>query len=159
MKTLKTYVAGPIGVTIQKNAKVWRNRLTKELEIMNIKVLNPMGKNGGDRLGKDRIKLREACYNGDIKFIRNFVSKVVIPPDLKMVEEADFLTVYIPEDDGYEICGTYGEVTLAFYLKKPVYVVTDRNLSPLKLPAWLIGCSTETFISWKDYLRFIRSII
>lgn len=153
-KIIKTYLAGPIGVVIQENAMTWRTKATEYLRHKNIETLNPMGQNGGDRLGNGRAKLKEAVDEGNIKFIRKYVSKTVIPPDLKMVENADFLTVYIPEDNGYEICGTYGEITLAFYLGKPVYVITDRQ--PNKVPTWLIGCSTEIFINWDDYYRYIQ---
>lgn len=152
----KTYLAGPIGVVVQKNATVWRDRVTEELKKFDIEVLNPMGQNGGDRLGDGRTKLKEANDNGNIDFIREYVSQTVIPPDIKMVEDADFLTVYIPEDNGYEICGTYGEITLAFFLKKPVFVVTDRSLCPNTLPNWLIGCSTAIFINWNEYYDFIK---
>ena len=63
----------------------------------------------------EELNLKEANEKGNIQFIHDFVSGTVIPPDLKMVEDSDFLTVYVPEDNGYEICGTYGEITLAFY--------------------------------------------
>ena len=152
----KTYLAGPIGVPVQKNAMVWRNRVTEELKAFDIEILNPMGENGGDRLGEGRKRLEEANLRGDIDFIRKYASEIIIPPDLKMVEETDFLTVYIPLDNGYEICGTFGEITLAFYMKKPVYVVTDRSLNPNTLPIWLIGCSTVIFKSWNKYLSFIK---
>jgi hypothetical protein len=118
-----------------------------------------MGDKGGDRLGDGRNRMKKAVNNGELRFIRKYVSKTVIPPDIKMVEDADFLTVYIPKDNGYEICGTYGEITLAFYLHKPVYVITERCLKPSELPCWLVGCSTEIFISWKDYYDYISTRI
>jgi hypothetical protein len=153
---IKTYLAGPIGVVIQEHAVTWRIKATERLKSMDVETLNPMGPNGGDRLGKNRDKLKEAVDKGDIKFIRKFVSKTVIPPDIKMVKNANFLTIYIPIDNGYEVCGTYGEATLAFYLNIPVYIITDRSLKPLELPSWLVGCSTEIFISWEDYYKFIE---
>ena len=60
MNKIKTYVAGPIGVVVQKNAMVWRNLATEELKKFNIEVLNPMGQNGGDRLGDGRAKLKRS---------------------------------------------------------------------------------------------------
>lgn len=156
MRKFKTYLAGPIGVIPTKESIQWRDYITKKLDKFEIESLNPMGNNGGDRLSKDRENLRLANLTGDVNFIRDFVSNKVIPPDLQMVKDADFLTVYIPKDDGYEICGTYGEVTLAFYLNKFVYVVTDRSTNPVKLPNWLIGCSTAIFKSWSEYLKYIN---
>jgi hypothetical protein len=152
----KTYLAGPIGVTIQDNAITWRTKVTEGLEKLNIETLNPMGEKGGDRLGNGRTKMKEAVANGNLQFIKEYVSKTVIPPDLNMVENSDFITVYIPIDNGYEICGTYGEITLAFYLNKPVYVMTDRCLKPSELPCWLVGCSTTIFNNWNDYYNYIK---
>jgi hypothetical protein len=151
-----TYLAGPIGVVIEKGAREWRNEMTDKLTKMGIKVLNPMGTGGGDRLGKNRAKLKMWMENGEVEKVRAFVKNIVIPPDLKMVKVCSFVTLYVPEDNGYEICGTYGEATLQFYLKKPLLIVTDRSLKPVKLPAWLIGCSTKIFSSWTEYLEYIK---
>jgi len=151
-----TYLAGPIGVVIEKGAMEWRQNIGGSLSRMGIEVLNPMGETGGDRLGKNRAKLKIWMENGEVDKVRAFVKNIVIPPDLKMVEKCDFITLYVPEDNGYEICGTYGEATLQFYLKKPLLVVTDRSLKPIKLPAWLIGCSTKIFQSWAEYLEYIK---
>lgn len=151
-----TYLAGPIGVVIQKGAMEWRNEITEKLIKMGIEVLNPMGIGGGDRLGKNRAKLKKWMEAGEVDKVRAFVKNIIIPPDLNMVEDCDFITLYVPEDNGYEICGTYGEATLQFYLKKPLFIVTDRSLKPVKLPAWLVGCSTKIFSSWDEYLEYIK---
>lgn len=159
MKKVKTYLAGPIGVVPRKDAIPWRDMVTDKLKEKGIEALNPMGQRGGDRLGKHREKLKMWMDTGEISKVRHFVSNTVIPPDLEMVEEATFLTLYVPVDDGYEICGTFGEATLAFFLKKkPLYIVTDRSLKPIKLPAWLVGCSTKIFGTWAEYFDFIDDV-
>jgi hypothetical protein len=151
-----TYLAGPIGVIIEKGAMEWRQNITASLSQFGIEVLNPMGKAGGDRLGKNRAKLKKWMEDGNIERVREFSKNIIIPPDLKMVEECTFVTLYVPEDNGYEICGTYGEATLECYFKKPLLVVTDRCLKPIKIPAWLVGCSTKVFSNWKEYLEYIE---
>jgi hypothetical protein len=153
---ISTYLAGPIGVYIQEGAIEWRILITKELEKFGIEVLNPMGPDGGDRLGKGRNKLQKWMESGDIGKVRTYVKGTVIPPDLDMVVKSTFLTIFVPEDNGYEICGTYGEATLQLYLGKPIFIITNRCLKPIKLPAWLIGCSTKIFSSWEEYLNFIK---
>jgi hypothetical protein len=155
MKKSRTYLAGPIDRVAVKEAMQWRDMITVELEQFGIDTLNPFGQFGGDRLSRTRKHLGRWNDNGELSKIRKFVKDTVIPPDLKMVEECDFLTIYVPHD-GKEICGSYGEATLAFYLGKPVYVVTRRDLKPVNLPNWLIGLSDEIFTSWLDYLQFIE---
>lgn len=154
---VSTYLAGPINVGKMKECKDWRLMVTEYIkQNYDIKSLNPLGDKGGDRIGPD---LRQKLYNanklGDIDTIRRIVRDIIIPPDLIMVEQCTFLTLWIPEKDGYEICGSFGEVTLAHYLNIPVYIVTERKIYPCELPNWVIGCSTEIFTSWDDYFKFI----
>ena len=152
-----TYLAGPINVSKMTECKDWRNFITEALNKLDIETFNPLGNGGGDRISQDlRQKLHNANKLGDIDVIRQIVGNIIIPPDLIMLEKCDFLTLWLPIDDGYEICGSYGEVTLSHYLHKPIYVVTERRIFPCEIPNWLIGCSTQIFTSWKDYMNFIR---
>lgn len=155
VRTVLTYLAGPIDNINTSEAKKWRDMITIELKKCGVEALNPFGKMGGDRLEKLRNTLHDWSIRGNIDAVRSFVGTKVMPLDLIMVEKCDFVTVWIPEDSK-EICGTYGETTLAYYLGKPVYIVTNRILKPLTLPKWLVGCSTKVFTSWSDYLNYIN---
>ncbi len=153
----KTYLAGPIGVTLQSGAKEWRAFITEELKKIEVGTLNPFGQTGGDRIGKRRKTLLRWMKNGKIEAVRKFSSEIIIPPDIEMVKDCSFVTLWVPIDNGYEICGSYGEITLAFFLKKPVFIVTNRKLKPIELPAWAVGCSTRVFTSWFEYLKFVKA--
>ena len=155
---IKTYLAGPIDRVNIKDAQKWRNWLTDILLDIGIGTLNPFDKEGGDgedRLGEVRKDLHNWNRDGDIDKIRKLVGGKIIPPDLIMVEQCNFLTLYIP-DGNSEICGSYGETTYAFALHKPVLIVTTRKLKPNKLPNWIIGCSTEIFTDWESYINYVR---
>jgi hypothetical protein len=149
-----TYLVGPIDRVDIEEAQRWRVWLTEKLNSIGIGALNPFGKMGGDRLGNVRNDLNDWNVNGEIDKIRNLVGNIIIPPDLKMVEQSTFVTVYIPNKSS-EICGSYGEATVAKYLGIPVYVVTDRCLVPNTLPNWLIGCSEAIFSNWEDYIKYV----
>jgi hypothetical protein len=156
-KNLKTYLAGPIN---HKNpdafayAKKWREDVAENLAIINIECLDPLKRTDGDTISPElRAKLRAACANEDLEIINEIVGKIIIPPDLKMVEEADFITLYLPLRDSYEICGTYGEATLAKYLNIPVYLITERENHDI--PEWVIGCCKDVFNSWDAYYLHI----
>ena len=151
----KTYLCGPIGLNIIQNAREWRKMVTETLEPMGVRALDPFD-NIGNNLQDVRNDLHDASDRGDVDACRYIVGKYFIPPDLKMVQKCTFLTVYIPLDDGYEICGSYGEATVAAMLHKPILIVTDRPLKPISLPHWLVGCSTEVFTNWKDYFDFVK---
>ena len=186
---LKTYLAGPIN---HKNpeafaySKKWREYIAVELKAMNIESLDPLKRTGGDSITPElRVNLRAACAEEDLETIHKIVGDVIIPPDLEMVKQSHFITLYLPirenssfdlfelkklceslndsisfEDDRkimdyihnniYEICGTYGEATLAKYLNIPVYLITQRENK--NIPEWLIGCCNDVFNSWDAYL-------
>jgi len=154
MKRPITYLAGPIGDVKIKQATKWRDWITVELDKIGIDTMNPFGKYG-DRLAAVRSKLHNWNKYGNIDAIRGMVATEIIPPDLKMVEDCTFVTLWVPRE-GVEICGSYGEITYAFKLGKPVYIVTKRRLRPVNLPNWAIGCSTWIFKKWGDYLREVE---
>ena len=150
---VKTYLAGPIdGFGVDK-ARQWRDDITDCLKKIGVETLNPLGINK-DRLDSTRKNLLEWTVFGEVQKIRKFVASVVIPPDIDMVEQCDFITLHIPENN-VEICGSYGEMTLGVYLHKPVYIITNRSMKPIRIPKWAIGCSSEVFTTWESYLKFI----
>lgn len=156
-KNLKTYLAGPIN---HKNpeafaySKKWREDITIELKAMNIECLDPLKRTGGDSITpKLRADLRAACAEEDLETIHKIVGDVIIPPDLAMVINSHFITLYLPLKDGYEICGTYGEATVAKYFNIPVYLITQRENHDI--PEWLIGCCKDVFNSWDAYLLHV----
>lgn len=167
-KKILTYLAGPMDDVSIGESRNWREMLTKKLPEFGIGVLNPIAKYGAD-YGNIRKKFASWQKYGNVNAIRDKVSKEIIPPDMKMVEDCNFITLYIPAEEG-EICGSYGEMSIGFYLgryhrcprcdytypPKPIYIVTRRRLRPLNLPKWAIGCSTCIFKNWDEYLDFIK---
>jgi len=154
MGNIKTYMAGPMDDVSIGESRDWRTWLTEELGKMGISTLDPISKYG-EEYGSIRKKFAMWQKFGNVDAIRQIVSTQIIPPDLVMVKECDFVTLYIPPE-GNEICGSYGEMTFAFHLGKPVYIVTRRRLKPLNLPKWAVGCSTKIFSNWEDYLEYIK---
>jgi len=150
----KTYVAGPMDDVSIHESRDWRDMLKEELLKIEIEVLSPITKYGKD-YGKIRTKFAMWRRSGNIDAVRQCVSRNIIPVDLSLVEECDFVTLYIPAK-GNEICGSYGEATHAFYLGKPVFIVTTRRLKPLNIPKWVVGCSTKVFTNWGKYLKYIK---
>lgn len=152
---LVSYLCGPIGLIPEYGNIEWRILATEEFNNRGIEVLNPYGKGIVDRLAKIKKKMIRWNEEGNINAIRKNSARRLVPPDLQSVKDSDFITCFIPKDNGYEMCGTYGEITLAFDIGKLVYIITNRKQIPNELPQWAIGCSTEVFYSWKEYYDFI----
>ena len=50
--------------------------------------------------------------------------------------------------------GTKGELTMARYTGKPVYMVTTMSLQ--EIPGWVLGCSTRIFSSFEELRDFLK---
>ena len=69
----------------------------------------------------------------------------------------------IAERSDYVICnwdesaqrgaGTKGELTMARWVGKPVYMVTQMRLQDI--PGWVLGCATKTFRTFQDLQEFL----
>jgi len=78
-------------------------------------------------------------------------------------ELIDIDTHEIAEQTDYVICywdasaqrgaGTTGEVTMAKFVGKPVYLVTELDLQ--EIPGWILGCATKVFGSFDDLRKFL----
>ncbi len=58
------------------------------------------------------------------------------------------------DDSAMRGAGTKGELTMAKFFKKPVYMVTA--IPREDIPGWVLGCTTELFASFealKEYLK------
>jgi len=49
--------------------------------------------------------------------------------------------------------GTKGEVTIAKYFRKPVYMVTSIGLE--QIPGWVLACSTKVFPTFQELRAFL----
>ena len=77
------------------------------------------------------------------EFIRLFINQ-----DLRAVTgRVDYLIVLWDESTLYG-GGTHGEVTMAYWVDKPIFLV--NKLPKEKLSGWISSCSTETFESFDE---------
>ena len=75
----------------------------------------------------------------------------------------DLDTKEIAKNSDYVICywdqaaqkgaGTKGEITMAKYFQKPVYLVTEMN--HVEIPGWILGCTTVFFPSFDELKKFL----
>lgn len=52
--------------------------------------------------------------------------------------------------------GTKGELTIARFVEKPVYLVTKMKLQDI--PGWVLGCTTRVFGSFEDLEAFLLEL-
>ena len=71
------------------------------------------------------------------------IFRKIIKIDLEaVVNEADYLIVKWDESV-FKGGGTHGEITMAYWLNKPVYLVNSLPINDLS--SWVFSCSDEVF--------------
>ena len=69
-----------------------------------------------------------------------------------VVNKSDYLIVNW-EKSVFRGGGTHGEITMAYYFKKPIYLVNKVPIDDLS--SWIYSCSTEVFNSFNDLKSFL----
>lgn len=72
----------------------------------------------------------------------------------EIAERSDYVICYWDEGAA-KGAGTKGELTMAKYFGKPVYLVTTYPLHDI--PGWVLGCVTKTFLSFDELKKFLSS--
>jgi hypothetical protein len=85
------------------------------------------------------------------KFIE-IVRQIVELDSKEVALRADYVICFWDES-AQKGAGTKGELTLARYFGKPVYVVTDLGL--VDIPGWVLGCANEFFASFDELKMFL----
>ncbi len=85
---------------------------------------------------------------------RSFVHGIVQKDTEAIALHADYV-ICLWDEGARRGAGTQGEVTLAKYLGKPVYIVTKSSAS--EIPGWITGCATEFFDSFDALKLFLRA--
>jgi hypothetical protein len=135
----------------------WRNEMTSLLQPMGIIVLNPCDKPIG--LGCEDIESREyrqqLKVDGQYEKLAKEVRELRVV-DLRMVDLADFLIVYINTD--VHMTGTYEELFLGNRMKMPILCMIEGGKE--KVPDWLLGVlpHEHMFGNWSDLLDYLMDV-
>jgi hypothetical protein len=80
------------------------------------------------------------------------VQKFVIQDSKEIATRSDYVICYW-DMSAQRGAGTKGELTIAKYFMKPVYLVTQ--VPKEKIPGWVLGCVTEFFSSFEDLKEYL----
>lgn len=96
---------------------------------------------------------RELRFSDPERF-RSIVAEIVDLDSREVAERSDLVLCYW---DGAAMrgAGTKGELTIARYFRKPVYLVTTSPFE--EIPGWVLGCITERFESFDALKAFLRT--
>jgi len=119
----KVYLAGPMGLVTEDEARGWRSRATKLLNAIGIDTIDPFDLHPATRIEIDRCNAEGLDYTDKI-------ADVIVEGDLDAIDEADAILVNTSEP-GW---GTSMEVAYGHRTKTPVFAFG----APFPTPIWLL---------------------
>jgi hypothetical protein len=75
--------------------------------------------------------------------------------DCREIAERSDLVICLWDDSAMRGAGTKGELTIARYFNKPVYMVT--TIPSLDIPGWILACTTRIFPSFDALKTFLHT--
>jgi hypothetical protein len=90
--------------------------------------------------------------NEDIKKYTELVRDLIDGDCREIAERSDYV-ICNWDESAQRGAGTKGELTMARYVGKPVYMVTQMKLQDI--PGWVLGCATKIFGTFEDLEEFL----
>ena len=154
-KVLRAYLSGGMefakgeGTDWRKDMDAWlRDNLHHDVYNPNVEsdiLLARLLPEGGFR------ELKSANIGRYTEIVREFVKS-----DTREIAERTDYIVCNWDESAQRGAGTKGELTMAHFTHKPVYMVTTMPL--VDIPGWVLGCTTKIFGSFDDVKAFLRSM-
>jgi hypothetical protein len=153
-KKKRVYLSG--GMEYAKNEGMdWRNKLDVWIQQnLHHSVFNPNT--------ESEIILRKALQQKDFRELKSTdidhyisIARLFVDQDSKEIAlRSDYVVCYW-DKSAQQGAGTKGELTMARYFNKPVYMVT--RITKEKIPGWVLGCVTEFFSSFEHLKEYLIS--
>jgi hypothetical protein len=151
-KRLRAYLSG--GMEYAANEGVdWRNEIHEWIrKTLGHAVFNP--NHESERYLARKLpagNLRELKFR-DVETFTKIVRGIVQLDSKEVAERSDYVLCYW--DKSAQLgAGTKGELTLARFFGKPVYMVTSMKME--EIPGWVLGCVTHIFSSFSELKLFL----
>jgi len=133
----------------------WRKEMQEWLETtLNHSVFNPNVES--DKFFATRypnIDFRE-IKKSNLDLYQEIVRRLVDIDCNEIANHSDYVICFW-DDGAVKGAGTKGELTMAKFFKKPVYLVT--SFPHFDIPGWVLGCTTEIFPNFEQLRQFLLS--
>lgn len=140
------YLSGPIE-NAENDGANWRASITPWLkDEIKHDVFNPVLATRKIISDLTNTQFREMKDTNPKKY-KNLIRQIIDIDIKAVVEESDYLIVNWNKSV-FRGGGTHGEITLAYYLKKPIYLVNHVPIDDLS--SWIFSCATAVFDSFDD---------
>lgn len=144
------YLCGAIEYS-PDNGKRWRAEVSQFLRQLGHQVYDPAQDARKDLSEEEARDFRAWKVDDRVRF--QAVVRKIIAWDLDWIERSDYLVCYWDEH-AQRGAGTQGELTFAYRVGIPVYVVSAMPVE--RVSGWILGCATQVFATWEDLRQFLR---
>ncbi|MGA2622387.1 MAG: hypothetical protein ABSF91_00900 [Bacteroidota bacterium] len=153
-KPARVYLSGGMEYADGEGAQ-WRNDLQPWLEnTLGQSVFNPNVESNRFFSRKyPSIDFRK-LKTQDLPLYRE-IARQLVDLDCKEIAERSNYVICYWDEGAAKGAGTKGELTMAKFFGKPVYLVTSFPLD--ELPGWVLGCVTKTFPDFDELKSFLSS--
>lgn len=151
-KRMRAYLSGGMEYAADEGMD-WRNEIHEWIrKNLGHAVFNP--NHESERYLARRLpmgNLRELKFT-DLGEFTKIVRGIVSIDSKEVAQRSDYVVCYW--DKSAQLgAGTKGELTVARFFRKPVYMVTSMKLEDI--PGWVLGCVTRIFSSFSELKLFL----
>ncbi len=149
---MRVYLSGGMEYADGEGAN-WRKELQEWIEAnLTHSVFNPnIESDEFFRLHYPNVDFRE-IKKTNVELYQKIVRQLVEIDCQEIAQRSDYVICYW-DDGAAKGAGTKGELTMAKYFNKPVYLVTSFALHDI--PGWILGCTEEIFTNFEHLKQFL----
>ena len=151
---MKAYLSGPIE-NAENDGASWRQDMTLWLkDNLNHEVFNPVLETK-DIIGNlNPIIFRSMKKTDPIEY-KNIIREIIKLDLEAVINDSDYLIVKW-DKSVLKGGGTHGEVTMAYWIKKPVFIVNSLPIDDMS--SWIFSCSDFIFNDFKSLKKKLTQL-
>jgi hypothetical protein len=147
---MRAYLSGAIEYA-PDHGRAWRSAITPFLHSLGHQVYDP-ALDEKKNLTDHEVANFRSWKSADLPRFQQTIRKI-IAYDLDWIEhKTDYIICYWDEHV-LKGAGTQAELTIAYRLKIPVYLVTSMPVTSIS--GWILGCSANVFANFDDLQSFL----
>ena len=151
---MKAYLSGPIE-NAENDGASWRHDMTLWLKNnLNHKVFNPVIETKSIIGNLNSSNFRAMKKTDPVKY-KNIIREIIKLDLDAVINDSDYLIVKW-DKSVLKGGGTHGEVTMAYWIKKPVFIVNSIPIDDMS--SWIFSCSDFIFNDFKSLKKKLTQL-
>ena len=151
---MKAYLSGPIE-NAENDGASWRQDMTLWLKNnLNHEVFNPVLETK-NIIGHLNPSIFRSMKKTDPIEYKNIIREIIKLDLEALINDSDYLIVKW-DKSVLKGGGTHGEVTMAYWIKKPIFIVNSLSIDDMS--SWIFSCSDFIFNDFKSLKKKLTQL-